>query len=291
MSKTTLSAPTPGAVHTIEAEMPYVATTEDHLELSYLDRDVQSFTVERRAVPVIDARRLPTLPTLEREGFLLANHVSATALDTAMVEENAMPRDDVPDVNDRYAEELIPLIQELTGARDVFPQYGTAQVRFSNRAAARSWLATAGFAHVDFVASQVDELVDRTITETGRTVKPYRRQRLIQTWRVITDPPQDMPLAVCDSRSVSARDLIPMDFHGVPGSRNELIKSRVCQYGDGHRWHYYPDMTPQEVLVFSGYDSDDPDAVNVVHTSFDDATVDDAVPRGSIECRFIALYD
>ena len=50
-------------------------------------------------------------------------------------------------------------------------------------------------------------------------------------------------------------------------------------------------MTPDEVLVFKGFDSACPDAMNAMHTAFDDETVVRAVPRGSIECRFIALYD
>lgn len=43
--------------------------------------------------------------------------------------------------------------------------------------------------------------------------------------------------------------------------------------------------------MFKGFDSAYPDAMIAMHTTFDDTSVINPVPRGSIECRFIALYD
>ncbi|WP_411152476.1 CmcJ/NvfI family oxidoreductase [Streptomyces sp. A30] len=275
----------------IGADMPYVTTGNDRIELSYKDTTIDSFKVEPQEVRVRDARPLRDRLSLDTEGFLLADHGSAVALDPELIRENGQPREDVPAINDRYADELIPLIRQLSGAREVFPQYGTMQVRFSNRAAHRSWLPTSAFTHMDFVTTQVEELIQQTLRLTGREVAPYSRHCLIQTWRVITDPPQDMPLAVCDSRTTAAEDLIPLDYHGVEGSRNELLRSFAGRYAPRHEWYYFPDMTPDEVLVFKGFDSAMPEHTNVMHTAFDDTTVGDVVPRGSVECRFIALFD
>jgi hypothetical protein len=68
--------------------------------------------------------------------------------------------------------------------------------------------------------------------------------------------------------------------------------ARVCRYDDAHRWHYFSSLTRDEVIVFKAFDSAAPDALNVAHTAFDDPTAPaDAIPRSSIEARFIAFFD
>ncbi len=50
--------------------------------------------------------------------------------------------------------------------------------------------------------------------------------------------------------------------------------------------------TRDEVVVFKAFDSDAPDALNAAHTAFDDPSAPaDAVPRASIEARFVAFFD
>lgn len=116
-------------------------------------------------------------------------------------------------------------------------------VRFSKRAAERGWMGTSAFAHLDFERSEIERLTRETLEITGRKIAPFRRQVLLQTWRVITSPPQDMPLAICDGRSVSTSEMIRMDFVGAKGSRNERVRSRACRFDRKHAWYYLPDMT------------------------------------------------
>lgn len=276
----------------VNAEIPYVDATVDRIDIHY-DRPAGDVAVERHCVPVHNGRLLSPRPSLDLEGFCLFDWPSAVVRDRReeLIRENGNPHEGLAAVNAAYLDELLPLIEQLCGAREVFAQYGTTTVRFSSRARERSWMSTSAFAHFDFEASAVDRLLADTLEITGRRVRPFRRQVLYQTWRVITDPPQDVPLALCDGRSVRSGDIIPMDFHGPAGSRNAYVKSRAGRFSPEHRWVYYPDMTPDEVLVFKGFDSEAPEGRTAMHTAFDDAAVTDAVPRGSIECRFIALYD
>ncbi|MEX5684752.1 CmcJ/NvfI family oxidoreductase [Pseudomonas silesiensis] len=282
-----------GRNESIKAQIDYVSSPSDSLSISYKDRNADAFEVKRYDVEIRNGRLMRPCPTIEREGFMLATHTSEVVQSrrSELIEENTLPRDDMAAINSDYANELIPLIKSLTGARDIIPQFGTTQVRFSNRAAHRSWMGTSAFAHMDFASTQVEKLIEQTIALTGVEIAPYNRQMLIQTWRVITDPPQDMPLTICDGRTVAGNMMIPLDFHGPEGSRNELVQSRVCRYDASHQWSYFPAMTSDEVLIFKGFDSACPEAMNAMHTAFDDPTVVDAIPRGSIECRFIAFFD
>jgi hypothetical protein len=275
------------------AAIPYAQTHLDRIILSYKERS-PDFSVQRHDVPMHNARIAADAPSLDRHGFMLIDAPSQMVRDRLdeLIAENALPRETVGPVSLSYLDEMTPLMMALSGgAREVFAQYGTITIRFSSRAAHRSWMTTAQFAHLDFEHSQVEDLLADTLHITGRKVMPYRRHVMLQTWRVITPPPQDMPLALCDGRTVSIEDIIPMDYRGVEGSRNELVRSRGCRYAPRHKWYYYPSMTPAELLVFKGYDSTAPEGMNAMHTAFDDVSVTDAVPRGSIEARFIALYD
>jgi hypothetical protein len=51
-------------------------------------------------------------------------------------------------------------------------------------------------------------------------------------------------------------------------------------------------MHADEVLLFKGYDTRWGDTLNVLHTGFDNThTYPNAIPRESIEARFIAYWD
>ncbi len=276
-----------------DADIPYVNTHRDRVVISYEDRALDGFVVELHRVQMNNARLASEPLSVDQQGFQLVNWPSTVVRERLdeLVAENSAPSDVMGPVNLAYLAELEPLILALSGAREVFAQYGTMTVRFSKRAAQRSWMTTAQFAHLDFAKTDIDRLLTDTLELTGRTVAPYRRYVMMQAWRVLTPPPQDVPLAICDGRSVSNDDMIQLDFIGPKGSRNELLHSRGCRFSPRHQWYYFPNMTPDEVMIFKGFDSDIPDAMNAMHTAFEDESAVGAVPRGSVECRFIALYD
>jgi len=110
-------------------------------------------------------------------------------------------------------------------------------------------------------------------------------------WRVLSEPPQDVPLAVCDARSVAPQDLVPADGvydDGDPSKWWEL-EAYLVRYNPAHRWLYFRDMQLDEVLLFRSYDSDR--RAGVPHSAFDDPTCPpDGPPRVSIEARAYAVY-
>ncbi len=59
-----------------------------------------------------------------------------------------------------------------------------------------------------------------------------------------------------------------------------------------HHWHYFRDMTPDQVLIFKAHDTDPDRAGRVPHTAFTDPTCPPGTPtRASVEIRGLALFD
>jgi hypothetical protein len=202
--------------------------------------------------------------SLDREGFVLVKHASAAAADPRIRTANmthAMGRNGIKDA---YHHEVAEFLRQLQASGLI--------VRTSLQAKKRTWAPPTGFVHLDFVPETAE---------------------MFRTWRVVSQPPQDNTLTICDASTVPSSDAVP--FHavvgpqGVPGSE---FDARMCKYRPGHRWYYFSNMTPDEVLVFKGYDSEDPHAMNAMHTVFDNhAAGQQAVPRESVEARFFAFFE
>ena len=249
--------------------------------------------LEAHEVEVRDLRgAAPGEVSIDRQGFVLASHASRVARSEEMLATNLVAQPGLPPVNQAYYDELVPLIARLSGAREVIHQATGLTVRFSNRSKRQSWAGAAGFIHLDVTRQSVQRFLDLSLANAGRQVAPWRRFVLFQTWRAVSDPPQDNLLALCDRSSVPASDVVLYDaIIGDLGEKLDVIEARGCRYGPGHRWWCAPDMRPEEMLVFVGYDSADPQAVQPFHTGFDIPGCEGAEPRASLEARFFAFYD
>jgi hypothetical protein len=246
--------------------------------------------LEGHEVPVHDMRAGDV--AIDREGFMLARHASAVARQPEMLETNLVAQSGLPPINQAYYDELLPLMHEISGAREVIPQATGLTVRFSARSQRQSWAGAAGFIHLDVTESSVRRFLDFSLAAAGRPIAPYSRFVLFQTWRAVSDPPQDNLLALCDRRSVSPADIALYDaVIGEKGTALETVEARSCRYSPDHRWWYAPAMGAEDVLVFVGYDSAAPDAAQPFHTGFDVPGLGDAAPRASLEARFFAFYD
>ncbi|HEY4447551.1 MAG TPA: CmcJ/NvfI family oxidoreductase, partial [Steroidobacteraceae bacterium] len=136
--------------------------------------------------------------TLDGAGISLVEHRSAVGdfADRAIVDSVHRP-------------EIIALVQELSGA-DLVRVDSPGILRFSERSAQSGALDNsrpARFAHVD-VSNPTAAAFAHRAAPPGR---PLARFAHYNVWRAISAPPQDVPLAVCDARSVSAGDLIAAD--------------------------------------------------------------------------------
>jgi len=255
------------------------------------ERNLMAFEGHEVAIRDLKAAA-PHEVTLDRQGFMLASHDSAVARRPEMIDTNLVTQDGLPPINRAYYEELLPLIREATGARDVIPQATGLTVRFSARSQRQSWAGAAGFIHLDVTDQSVRRFLDFSLEAAGRPIAPYSRFVLIQSWRAVSDPPQDNVLTLCDRTSVPASDVIFYDaVIGDKGTALESVEARSCRYNPDHRWWYASNMGTRDVLLFAGYDSADPKGVQPFHTGFDVPGLTDAAPRASLEARFFAFYD
>lgn len=278
---------------TLHASVNYFdpALPRGRFDLVEPERNLMRFEAHDVAIHDLRAAGPPT-PSVHREGFQLASHRSEVARLPEMAETNLVVQHGLPPINQAYYEELLPLIHQLSGAREVIPQATGLTVRFSPRSQRQSWAGAAGFVHLDVTARSFGRFLDFSLEAAGRPIAPYSRVVLYQTWRAVSDPPQDNLLAVCDRTSMPNQDVVFYDaVIGDKGTALETIEARSCRYGEGHRWWYASDMGAEDLLVFIGYDSADPEAVQPFHTGFDIPGHETARPRASLEARFFAFYD
>jgi hypothetical protein len=155
-----------------------------------------NLVLESHDVEIYDARGLPEAPSLETNGFMLVNHVTAVADFTA---DNAQ---------EIYRPEIRELILGLTGADEVIVM--NTVLRWSERAGDKSSFVNshpARFVHVDYSRESFDEFARMQLADTeDLESRLTRRYVAYNIWRVLTPPPQDVPLAVCDARTVRPDD-------------------------------------------------------------------------------------
>src|SRR6201996_3174067 len=138
---------------------------------------------------------------------------------------------------------------------------------------------------------------DHTVNSAPRRVRDHmgaeaeellrHRFGIVNVWRPIRGPVLDSPLALCDARNFTNDDLIGSDliYAHVRGET-----SRVA-YNPAHRWYYFSDMQPDEVLFIRVHDSaNDGRARLSFHTSFDNPLMPGTPPRESIEVRTLVFF-
>ena len=192
-----------------------------------------------------------------------------------------------------YVAEMERLLAQVCGADHVVI-YGPIVHRYSDRPpefGRLNILRPARFIHVDLNDSMAAAYAKscQPPSMSGAVVRRFAHYNL---WRVLSPPPQDIPLAVCDARSVVSSDLVEADsMLDIPGSPEASRVVVFVRYSPRHCWSYFPDMNPQEVLVFKSHDSDPTQPCFVPHSAFRDSSCPPGTaPRASIEARAVAYW-
>lgn len=231
-------------------------------------------------VSVEDARA--TAPSLEREGFALLRHTSGVTDFT-----------DETQVETVYFPEAEALVKAATGADRVWalPRPVLRSEDHDGNGGRVIRDSTAPVAHVDYSLASIPALVEAAETRRGEKAPPWHRLLLLTVWRSLRPPPQDRPLALCDLATVAAQDLVPADAIANPGALAYSAEFLMLLPSPRHRWRYFPDMVPEEALVFQQLDSAAEGPSGCPHCSFLLAGARPAAPRLSIEARVCAFFD
>ena len=228
-------------------------------------------------IPIYDGRSVSQQLSLDTNGFMLTRHKTAV--------KNFYDENEVKTV---YYPEVAWLVKAVTGATKV--------VVFDHnvRCAAKAQHGESGvrepvkMAHNDYTLKSGPQRVRDLLPADEAEQLLQHRFMEINVWRPIRGPVQANPLAVCDARSMTEQDFVSMDlkYHDRTGEVYAVtFKSR-------HRWFYFPNMQPDEVLFLKGYDSmEDGRARFTAHSSFEDPTTPpDAPARESIEARMLVFF-
>lgn len=251
-----------------------------------VDRSRTNLVLESRDVKIFDVRAHRDQLSYARDGLSLLNHESRfahLANDPRVTEESFLLQ-----LRDDYLREMGDFVREVSGTPHVFPQPIGFFVRHGSKSAVKTAQRPAALAHVDFTDETANQMAAMIQREAAPGLK-YRHFAIYQTWRAVSPAPQDNVLCFCDVNTSTPEDFRVVESimgpEEVPGN---VYRMEVALYNPAHRWMYFSDMQPNEVLVFQGYDTRSPRPIP--HTSANNP-VPGATPRASIECRHYAFFE
>jgi hypothetical protein len=221
--------------------------------------------------------------SLDREGFILADHPSSLTQDADLAAEAPA-----------YLASVADFLKQMSGAELVLAQGTGLLKRHAERAKVPGAIGPSRWAHMDYTEYAANKWVEWIEGWQDVKLRHWPRFAIYQTWRAVSPPPQDNTLVLCDASSIRPEQCIVFDAclrqpYDAPGNQFE---SQLCHYDDGQRWYYFPDLTADELIIFKAYDSDHSRWAQALHNSADIPGLPaDAAPRVSIEARFFAFFD
>jgi hypothetical protein len=269
---------------TVESTVNYLDDM-DELPVFYAHKVENNLKLSTHSIRVHDARPVQSRLSLDREGFRLVENP------TAMLDFR-----DADEVQRVYRPETERLIAQLTGAPKVLAT--GVVLRWSERSANSGALLNsrpARFVHVDYSRKSFDDFALMHLKNAG-VEDPERwlrgRYAAFNVWRVLSAPPQDVPLGVCAAPSTRLTDVVTgMAVIDPPNAPEMRFESSLYRFNPEHRWFYFSHMRTEEALVFKAFDSERERVQGCPHSAFNDPTCPDGVPpRASVEIRAYAYF-
>ena len=239
---------------------------------------------EYHDVRIRDCRPIAAELDLDQTGFIVREHAAAVAdfYDEALVVE-------------RYLPEVERLLREESGARAVFAFDHNVRSAKGAAEGRRGVRAPVDMAHNDYTESSGPRRVREILEARGRPDLIGHDAALVNVWRPIRGPVQDIPLTICEASSTTPADFV--DTHIEHYGEEDLSRPRhvgeilSVRYNPAHRWFYVSNMRADEVLVFKCWASASGGRARyTAHTGFKNpAAPPDALPRESIEVRTVVV--
>jgi hypothetical protein len=282
MSTTFEERPQAQALRAVKAELNYLKAGEGRpVNYTFEPPPGVPWTtgeLEARQVPIHDARSLAEAGelSLDRSGFQHVRHASAL---TDFSDESA--------IRSTYYPEAEKLLIKATGAEKIVIFDHTIRDSESGSRSTAYLREPVRRVHNDqtFVSGPRRVRDHLPADEAARRLQ--QRFAIINLWRPLSVVEQ-LPLALCDARSIAAADVVAGDLV-YPDKVGETFS---FTYNPAHRWYYFPKLRPDEALLLKIYDSrEDGTARLTAHTAFEDPTTsENAAPRRSIELRALVFW-
>jgi hypothetical protein len=265
----------------VEAEIHYLrdGRVRPRLDASRPGQSVVALDAYR--VRFQDLRRAERLPSLDREGFTLLKHRSSIT-DFSDARQSSL-----------YCAELEQLLREVTRSSQVFLSPKLV-LRSKHPLQPAPGVITDGIAdvvHSDRTDRSVWHEAQLALRHYGIDAIPEGRLVAYNLWRAISPPPQDLPLALCDLRTVRAESLVRADSIGNPASRDEEVEFYLSLADPGHRWCFFSDLTIDELLLFQQFDTAASGPSGCLHAAFHNpAGTNATATRRSVEARAYVFF-
>ncbi len=238
--------------------------------------DDRSGAFESRRIAVRNGRPVADRLTLDGHGFALRD-VGTAVRDFTDDEE----------VRRVYYPEMERLIERETGASKVVVFDHTRRIDDTGEQKKMGVRGPAQLMHNDFTAASAAQRVRDLLPPAEAEARLGKRFGSINVWRPLHGPVQTSPLAICEYGSIADGDLIAAErrYEGRVGVIYHMA------WNPAQRWYYFPDITPDEVVLLKCYDSSDSAARWTGHGAFPDPnSPPDAAPRESIEVRTLLFW-
>jgi hypothetical protein len=247
-------------------------------------RTPESPPKEYHAMRVHDCRPIAPRLGLDDAGFVLRTRASAVG---DFYDEELVRREYLPEVERALRDE--------TGALAVFAfdhNVRSARGAAEGRPGVR---VPVEMAHNDYTEESGPRRVREILEDRQRLDLAEHRAALINVWRPIRGPVQDIPLAVCEAASTSPADFVDTDIehYGEDDLSHPRHAGKIfsVRYNPSHRWFYVSNMRADEILIFKNWASKGIGARYTAHTGFvNPLAPPDALPRESIEARALVIY-
>ena len=138
------------------------------------------------------------------------------------------------------------MLKQATGATKIL--VFAHDVRSSRQAREKGVREPVAAVHNDYTIKSGPQHVRELLEPDEAEERLKNRFAEINVWRPIRGPVQGTPLAVCDSRSIAPKDLVPTDL------KHEVY---MVTFNPRHRWFYFPGHGNQRGTTHQGFRFDE----------------------------------
>lgn len=223
-------------------------------------------------VELYDASQVAHAPNFADSGLQFCNYpTNVSAFDKAQLNDD--------NFRQTYDAEIRRLIIDVCEAKDAFVFDHTIR---DDRSTTRS---PAKHVHSDYSDDSARTRLHDFLGEENANAWEADGFAIVNIWRPIGHPVEQSPLCFIDARSVTESDWVTVDLI-YPDRQGQVMG---MYHNPAHKWLYLPEMTPDEVAIFSVADSTDKPIV--AHSAADLVnTPENARPRRSIETRVLVRW-
>ncbi|KAJ4416871.1 hypothetical protein N0V82_006510 [Gnomoniopsis sp. IMI 355080] len=271
---------------------PNLETDRPYLTHPGLSIGLDNMTFKEKQLPnLVDVRTLAddAVPTLEKEGFQYIKHKSTAA--DALVNNNDQQA---------YWAEVTALTKEFLGAETVFPY---ALKRRGPEQSPPSYKAHCDLPEHSAWPNNLSPILTKEERELVLSGKYRCRVVNFIVWRPLVNHAEDFPLAIMDVRSFDPKDIAWVEavscvapvaeVKEFPTTGTRTLVDYI-HYNPETRWYWMSNQTPDEVILFTQWDSHPPEGEDqfnrTVHAAFRNSDAREGCPlRQSVETRMVVL--